>query len=263
MQTDDMQLSAAAAVLLEEWSGRCGGVPPFDQIQPEGFEAALEAAMQQQLHEIEAIASESHPATFHNTVAAMERSGRAFDRVAAVFHVWRANMSTPEFRDIERVMAPRLAAFADRITQNEALFRRIEVVFHSPEKERLTAEQQRLVWLYYTNFVRSGAQLQPEGKTRLSEINQRLAALFTEFNQNVLSDEDDRYLLIESESDLDGLPQSLRDAAATAAAERDHPGMWVIGNTRSSMEPFLVQSKQRGLRERAWRLWTSRGDGPG
>jgi peptidyl-dipeptidase Dcp len=257
----DTELDGAAAALLAQWTGRCSGVPPFDEAGLHAFEPALEAAMQEQLLEVDTIVEGSHPPTFHNTVEALERTGRSFDRAAAVYHVWRANMSTPEFREIERAMAPRLAAFADRITQNEALFRRIEVAYKSPEKERLTAEQQRLVWLHYTNFVRSGARLPPAGKARLSEINQRLAALFTEFNQNVLADEDGAFLLLESESDLDGLPQSLRDAAASAAAERGHGGKWLISNTRSSMEPFLVHAARRDLRERGWRLWTSRGEG--
>src|SRR5690606_38561860 len=241
--------------LLAEWTGPYGGVPPFDRVRIEHFKPALETAMREQLEEIERIVANPEPPTFENTIVALERSGRTLDRVMAVYGVWASNMSSPEFQAVEREMAPRLAEFSDRITQNEALFRRIEAVYESPEKAELTPEQQRLVWLYYTNFVRAGAKLGPQEKARLSEINQRLAELFTKFNQNVLADESDRYLVLESEADLAGLPEALRQSAAAEAESRSLAGKWVIANTRSSMEPFLTYSDRRDLRERAWRLW--------
>src|SRR5881396_2943987 len=98
-------------------------------------------------------------------------------------------MSTPDFQKVEEEMAPRLAAFADRITQNEKLFARIAAVYGAREASGLTPEQERLAWLDYTNFVRAGARLDSAAKKRLSEINQRLAALYTRFSQNLLADE--------------------------------------------------------------------------
>ncbi len=169
-------------------------------------------------------------------------------------------MNTPEFRDVQREMAPRLAAFGDQITQNEALFRRIEAVYESPAKSSLTPEQQRLVWRDYTNFVRAGAKLDGPAKARLSEINQKLAGLYTKFAQNVLADETDQFLVLHDEAELVGLPQSLRDAAAEAAASRKMTGSWVINNTRSSVDPFLTFSDRRDLREKAWRMFVDRGD---
>jgi peptidyl-dipeptidase Dcp len=158
-------------------------------------------------------------------------------------------------------MAPKLAAFNDKIYQNEALFKRIEAVYNSPAKLKLTPEQQRLTWLYYTNFVRSGARLNAEAKTRLSQINQKLAGLYTKFGQNVLAEEDGQFVLLKSEADLAGLPQSLRDAAAAAAVTKKQPaGTWVISNTRSSVDPFLTYSERRDLREQAWRMFVNRGD---
>jgi len=246
--------------LLVEWTGPYGGVPPFDRVRVEDFEPALEAAMAENLAEVERIATNPAEPTFENTIAALERAGRTLDRVGTVYWVWSATMNSPEFQAVERVMAPRLAAFSDRITQNEALFRRIEAVYESPEMEELTPEQQRLTWRYYTNFVRAGAKLDAAAKARLSEINQRLAELFTRFNQNVLADETNHYLVLESEEDLAGLPQSVRDAAAALAESKGLEGKWVIANTRSSMDPFLTYSDRRDLREKAWRMWVSRGD---
>ncbi len=260
MHTTAARIPVEDNPLLAEWTGPYGGVPPFDRVRIEHFKPALETAMREQLEEIERIVANPEPPTFENTIVALERSGRTLDRVMAVYGVWASNMSSPEFQAVEREMAPRLAEFSDRITQNEALFRRIEAVYESPEKAELTPEQQRLVWLYYTNFVRAGAKLGPQEKARLSEINQRLAELFTKFNQNVLADESDRYLVLESEADLAGLPEALRQSAAAEAESRSLAGKWVIANTRSSMEPFLTYSDRRDLRERAWRLWTARGD---
>lgn len=246
--------------LLAEWTGPYGGVPPFDQIEVAHFVPALEAAMAMNLEEVDRIANDPAPPTFENTIAALERTGRALDRVWTAYGIWSNNLSTPEFQAVEREMEPKLAAFSDKITQNEALFRRIEAVYNAPEKANLTPEQQRLTWRYYTNFVRAGAKLDPAAKARVSEINQRLAELFTQFSQNVLADEDNYALVLESEADLAGLPQSVIDAAAAAAEEEGKPGKWVIKNTRSSMEPFLTYSDRRDLREKAWRMWVDRGD---
>jgi peptidyl-dipeptidase Dcp len=246
--------------LLAEWTGPYGGVPPFDRVRIEHFRPALEAAMAQELAEVERIASNPQPATFENTIAALERTGRVTGRVGTVYGIWGGNMSTPEFQAVEREMAPRLAAYSDQITQNAALFRRIEAVYNSPQKSSWTPEQQRLAWRYYTNFVRAGAQLDAAKKARLSEINQRLAQLYTNFSQNVLKDENEQTVVIENEAELAGLPQSLREAAAAAAASRGMQGKWVITNTRSSTDPFLTYSDRRDLRERVWRMFVNRGD---
>ncbi|HVT43759.1 MAG TPA: M3 family metallopeptidase [Thermoanaerobaculia bacterium] len=251
---------AQANPLLAPWTGPFGGVPPFAQIRVEYFKPALEAAMAENLAEIERIAANPAPPTFANTNEAMQRAGRTLNRVSTVYGVWSSTMSSPAFQLVEREMEPRLAAFSDQITQNTALFRRIESVYESPDKARLTAEQQRLAWLTHTNFVRAGARLDATAKKRLSEINQRLAVLFTDFSQNVLADETNQYLVIRNQSDLAGLPKSLRDAAAGAASSKGMEGSWVITNTRSAMEPSLTYSDRRELREQAWRMFFGRGE---
>lgn len=260
VQTATVAPAAPANPLLAEWVGPYGGVPAFDQVRVEEFKPALEAAMAENLAEVDRIAKNPAAPAFENTIAPLERSGRTLDRATTFYGVWSSTMSGPQFQAVQREMAPKLAAFSDQITQNEALFRRIEAVYNSPEKGRLTPEQQRLVWLYHNNFVRAGARLDAAAKARLSEINQQLAGLFTRFSQNVLADETDRFLVLESEADLAGLPQSLRDAAAAAATTKDLPGKWVIANTRSAMDPFLTYSDRRDLREKGWRLFINRGD---
>jgi peptidyl-dipeptidase Dcp len=246
--------------LLSEWTGPYGGAPPFDRVKVSDFKPALEAAMAENLSEVDKIAGDPAPPTFENTVVAMERAGRALDRVTTFYGIWSSNMNGPEFQSVQREMAPRLAAFFDRVTQNAALFRRIEAVYNSPSKKKLSPEQQRLAWLYYTNFVRGGAKLDAQSKSRLSEINQKLAGLYTRFSQNLLADENEQFLVLRSEAELAGLPQSLRDAAAAAGEAKKQPGAWVILNTRSSIDPFLTYSDRRDLRERAWRMFVNRGD---
>jgi peptidyl-dipeptidase Dcp len=255
--------SANENPLVAKWEGPFGGVPPFDRVQVSLFKPALEAAMAEQLSEIEKIAADAAKPNFENTVTALERSGRTLNRVQTVYAVWASTMNGPDFQVVQREMAPRLAAFSDKITQNEPLFKRIEAVYNSPEKTRLTPEQQRLAWLYYTNFVRAGARLNAEDKARLSQINQKLAGLYTRFSQNVLAEETDQFIALKTEAELAGLPSSVRDAAAAAATAKKMPGAWVIMNTRSSIDPFLTYSDRRDLREKAWRMFINRGDNGG
>jgi peptidyl-dipeptidase Dcp len=246
--------------LLVPWEGPYGGVPPFDKIKVEQFKPALEAGMTEALAAMDRIAKDPAPPTFANTIAAMEGAGRTLERAASIFGVYSSSMSTPDFQKVEQEMAPKLAAFNDQITQNEALFGRIAAVHGARESAGLTPEQKRLVWLDYTNFVRAGAKLDATAKKRLSEINQRLALLFTQFSQNLLADETDYALFLEKEEDLAGLPESLRASAAASAQERGQKAKWAILNTRSSMEPFLTYSDRRDLRERVWRTYYNRGD---
>jgi peptidyl-dipeptidase Dcp len=242
------------------WEGPYGGVPPFDRVQVSLFKPALEAAMAENLAEVDRVAADPAAPTFANTIEALERAGRTLNRVGTLYGVWGATMSTPDYQSVQREMAPKLAAFNDKITQNEALFKRVEAVYNSPDKAKWTPEQQRLAWLYYTNFVRAGARLDKDAKARLSAINQKLAGLFTRFGQNVLAEESDQFVVLKTEGDLAGLPQSVRDAAAEAAATKKQTGVWLINNTRSSVDPFLTYSDRRELREKVWRMFVSRGD---
>lgn len=251
--------SPADNPLLEPWSGPFGGVPPFDRARVEHLEPALVAGMAAQLQEIERLTANPDAPTFANTIATLDATGQLLERVNAVYGVYTSTLNDAAVQAIEREMAPRLAAFADRITQNTALFARIAAVYEARDKSGLTAEQQRLTWLYYTDFVRAGARLDSVAKARLSAINQQLAALFTRFSQNVLADEEQHFLLLDA-ADLAGLPESLRAGAAAEAGRRGHAGRWAIANTRSSVEPFLTFSSRRDLRERVWRTFVQRGD---
>jgi peptidyl-dipeptidase Dcp len=249
--------------LLAPWGGPHGGVPAFDKVKVADFKPALEAAMAENLAEVAAIANNPKPPTFDNTIVALERSGGTLDRVQAEYGVWKTTLNDKAFSAVETEMAPKMAAFSDQISQNAALFKRIEAVYKDPATKKLTPEQQRLVEVRYKAFVRSGAKLDAPAKARLSAINQQLAGFFTKFSQNVLADEADSVLVLKTERDLGGLPASLREAAQATATTRKVTAAGVITNTRSSIEPFLTYSDQRALREKAWRMFVNRGDNGG
>ncbi|HEY9234181.1 MULTISPECIES: M3 family metallopeptidase [Phenylobacterium] len=249
---------AAGNALTATWTGPHGGVPAFDKVRVADFMPAFDLAMKTERAEIDAIAGASAAPNFDNTIAALERSGSMIERVGTYAGVWGSTLSTPEFRTIEKELSPKLSAHDDETLQDEKLFKRIEAVYEG--RSVLTPEQQRLTWLYWNRFVRAGARLTPEAKTRVAAINQELASLFTSFSQNLLADETDYVLYLRTESELAGLPNDVRAAAATAAEERGHKGEWAVLNTRSSMEPFLTYSNRRDLREKVWRTYYNRGD---
>src|SRR3989449_8143839 len=175
--------------LLEKWAGPYGGVPPFDRVKVADFKPALETAMAENLKEIDAIVKNPAKPDFENTIAAFERAGKPYDRVSAIYRVFSSTMSTDDFQKVETEMAPKLAAFTDQIVQNKEIFSRIPVVHDTREVSGLTPEQKRLAWLDYTTFVRAGARLEGAARQRMTEINQRLASLFTKVFQNLLADQ--------------------------------------------------------------------------
>ncbi|WP_035645333.1 M3 family metallopeptidase [Flavobacterium sp. ASV13] len=246
--------------LLKPWSGPYGGVPAFNEYKVSDFKPAIQFAIQEKLNEIDVIANNPKPATFENTIVALERSGGTIERILTVYGIYRSNLSSPEFSAIDRELSPKFSEFSDKINQNKKLFTRIETVYNSKEKSKLTGEQQRLIWLYYTNFVRQGAQLNEADKAKVAGINKELATLFTRFSQNLLAEEHNQYVALKTESDFDGLPQEVKNAAIAEAKERKLDVLGCIANTRSSIEPFLTFSTRRDLREKAFDIFVKRGD---
>ena len=145
--------------LVAPWTGPFGGVPPFDKVRVEDFSPAMDAAMAANRAEITAIAANPAPASFENTIVALERSGATLDRVGTYMGIWSGTLSTPAMQAVERDMAPKESAHSDAIIQNAALFARIQAVYDARETAGLTPEQQRLTWLYWNRFVRAGARL--------------------------------------------------------------------------------------------------------
>ncbi|WP_264552335.1 M3 family metallopeptidase [Flavobacterium sp. N2038] len=246
--------------LLKEWKGPYGGIPNFADYKVSDFKPAIEFAIQEKWNEINAIANNSEQPTFGNTIVALELSGLTIERIQAVYGIYRSNLSTPEFSAVDTEMSPKLAEIEDRMYQNKELFARIETIYKSEESKELSSEQQRLIWLYYTNFVREGAELNEDDKKEVAKINQELAGLFTSFSQKLLAEENDQFLELKSEEDFSGLPEEFKNAAIAEAKERNLTVLGCIGNTRSSIEPFLTFSNNRSLREKAFDIFVKRGD---
>ena len=234
------------------------GIPPFERIQSEHYVPAFEAALAAHAGEIEAITGETAPTTFANTVVAMERAGQALDRVAGVFYNLTGSHTNPELQAIEREIGPKLARHGSAIYLDPKLWARISAV----EAEGLGPEERRVLDRYRIRFRRAGADLEPAAKARIAEIAARMSELGTRFSQNLLADESSFTLPLQAEEDLAGLPPFLRAAAASAARERGLDGS-VITLSRSLIEPFLVFSTRRDLRERAYAAWTRRGENGG
>ncbi|MGE5271209.1 MAG: M3 family metallopeptidase [Thiohalocapsa sp.] len=234
------------------------GLPPFERIRPEHFPPAFERGMAQEAAEIAAIAGETAPPDFANTIEALERSGRSLRRVSRVFHNLDASAGNEALQAIDRDYAPKLAAHHLKIALDPGLFARIDALYRQRERLGLDADQRRLLERHHLRFVRSGALLAPAEKSRLAAITERLATLHTLFGQNVLHDEDDWRLVLDAD-ELAGLPDFARAAAATAASERGLDGKYVITLARASVEPFLTFSARRELRRKAYEAWAARG----
>lgn len=245
--------------LLQPWSGNYGGYPAFDKVKIKDFLPAFEVAMKEGLNEIEKIANNPAPPTFENTMLELEKSGHSISRLIAIYGVWSSTMNSDEFQNVETIIEPKLSEYSDKIAQNSKLFKRIEKIYNSEEYKTLSLEAQRLTYLKYSGLVRNGARLNETDKAKLSNYNQALAALYTKFSQNLLSDENDKIVVIENKTDLKGLSKDLVDAAASAGVGVNK-GKWVINNTRSSVDPFLTYAENRDLREKVWRMFISRGD---
>jgi peptidyl-dipeptidase Dcp len=248
--------------LLEDWSGAFG-VPPFTRIEPRHFLPAFARAFADHSSEVAAIAAHQAAPTFANTIDALETAGAALTRVSNVFDLLASADTNDDILEIERELAPLEAQHWNRILMDEALFRRVDRLYRSRDELGLTPEQARVLERYHAMFTRAGAALEAAAKARLAAINERLAALATDFGQNVLADEQASMLELDGEADLEGLPDFVRSAARAAATERGLEGKHIITTARSSVEPFLQFSARRDLREKIFRAWIARGDGGG
>ncbi len=253
--------SSAQNPLLAEWTGPFG-LPPFAELAPEQFRPAFDAALGEHSAEIDAIAGNPEPATFANTIEALERGGRTLDRVASVFFVLAGADTSDAIEEVERNISPLLARHSNALYLNAKLYARIADLYARRDSLGLSPEQARVLERYHTRFVRAGAALEKPSQDRLAAINERLASLGTQFGQNVLADEKG-YALILDEADLDGLPDFARAGAAAAAEERGHPGKYAFTLSRSSVEPFLQFSARRDLREKIFNAWIRRGENGG
>ena len=248
--------------LLQTWTTPFG-LPPFAAIRPEHFEPAFAEALRSHRADIAAIANNTSPATFENTLVAFDKSGWVLNRIEKVFFNLTASETSPALQAVEREMSPRLAAHYSAIYLDAALFARIDDLHRRRGELVFNVEQLQLLRRVHLDFERAGARLPKEARARSAAIVERLATLSTRFSQNVLADEAKYRLPLEDERDMAGLPDDVRAAARAAAQQRGDKAGAVITLSRSLIVPFLTFSQRRDLREQAFKAWTRRGENDG
>jgi peptidyl-dipeptidase Dcp len=236
------------------------GAPEFDRLRPDHFLPALASAIALAEKEIEAIAGSTEPASFENTIVALERGGALLARVRRAFWTIASAQAEPGIRSIEGEVSTLLTRHATSISHDSRLFARVRAVWSGRDSAGLDPAQKRLVESTYRGFVDGGAALDGEAKARFAEISQSLAALSTQYGQNVLAAAAAWEMWLDDD-DLEGLPPAMRDAAARHGERRGGKGRYLLTLDRGDAEGFLTFSARRDLREHVWRAFTSRCDG--
>jgi peptidyl-dipeptidase Dcp len=236
-------------------------LPPFDRIKDADFRPAFEAGMAEHRKEIEAIDNDKAAPTFENTLVALEKSGQLLDRVASVFFNLNSSNTNPEILKIASEMAPKLAAHRDAILLDPVLFSRVDAVYQDRANLKLDPESLQLLERTHLEFVRAGARLSPEDKTKLKQLNEQIAALTNQFSQNVLKATKDSAVVVDNVAELDGLSPEQIGAAAEAAKARKLEGKWVITLQNTTIQPALADLRNRALREKIFKASTERANG--
>ncbi len=250
-----------AASLISPWPGPYGGLPPFERATPALIEEAMALALAEKRAEIAAIAGNAAPPTFENTILAIEASGTALARAMALYSGFASTRAVGDMPAAAARIAPLLPALDDEIAHNDALFARIDAV-HA-DMTALTSEQRRLTAVIRDRLVRRGAGLAADSRARLAAINQRIAALQSQFNQNLIAEQDAQAVFVDSAAALAGLTDSAIAAAAAAAAQRGQPGRWAIPNARPAVWPVLTCVHDRDVRKQVRDMWMTRGEHDG
>lgn len=233
-------------------------VPPFDKIKNEHFKPAILEGIAKHQAEIDAIANNTQPATFENTILAMENAGELLANVNTVFSNLNSANTNKEIQNIAKETAPNLSAHRDNIYLNEKLFARVKSLWNQKESLGLNLEQAKILDNAYKDFVRSGANLSPADKETLRKINGTLSLTSLKYGQNILSETNGYELVIADKKDLAGLPKGIIDAAAADAKAKGKEGKWVFTLSNSSVMPFLQYSSNRELRKQIWNAYQTR-----
>ena len=233
--------------------------PQFDKIRNEDYKPAFEKGMRDSEAEIEAITNSTDPATFDNTIVAMERSSQLLARVSRVFFSQSGTNTNDVMQKLQAEMAPKLSAHTDKMMLNGKLFARVQAVFDQREKLGLDAESRRLIERYHTDFVRAGAKLSDADKTKLKAINAELASLSTKFSQNLLKETNASAIVVDKREQLKGLADDAIAATAEAAKKRNLDGKFVIPLMNTTGQPSLASLEDRSLRQRIMQASLDRG----
>lgn len=232
---------------------------PFERIEPSHYEPAFDQAIAGLLAEVSEIANNPDAPTFANTLVALERSGKLMNKVSPVFFNVLGAESSDELMEISKRISPKLSECSNNVYLNEALFERVKAVYEQKDRLNLSIEDKRLLEKTYTAFERRGATLDEQGKAKYRELSTALSLLSLNFNQNALKDMNRFEHLIIKEADLAGLPEGIREAAATLAREKGKDG-WLFTLSAPSYVPFMRYSDNRELREMMYKQYQSIGN---
>ena len=236
-------------------------IPPFEEIKMEHYKPGFEQGMKEHLDEINNITANTEAATFENTFVALERTGKTLDKVSDVFFNLLSSNTNDQMDSLVQEMSPKLSAHSDSILLNKDLFHRVKSVYEKRKSLNLNPEQTRLIEETHKYFVRAGVQLDENSMERLTAINQELSSLSVQFDQNLLKETNEGFILvIDDKNQLHGLPKDVVDQASALAESEDHSGKWLFKPTRASMYPFLTYSAERDLREKLYNSYIRRGN---
>ena len=228
---------------------------PFHLIKTEHYEPAILKGMEMHNEEIEAIINNPEQPTFHNTIVALERSGATLDRAATIFGNLLSAETSDELQAIAQRVMPQLSEHSNNISLNEKLFARIKAVYDSAESTQLNQEDRVLLDNTYDGFIRNGANLPEADKERFRQISSELSVLTLQFSQNNLN-ETNSYELPLTLEQLDGIPESVIEAYAQTAKEKDKEG-YVVTLHAPSLVPFLKYSRNRELRKQLYMAYNT------
>ena len=232
---------------------------PFSEIKNEHFLPAFKVAIEEARAEVQAIIDNPDAPTFENTIVAMSQSGDRLSTIRKIFFNLNSAETNDEIQKIAQEVAPMLSEFGNDISLNPDLFARVKAVYEQKEGLVLTPEQETLLENSYLGFVRSGANLNEDQKTRYREITGELSKISLQFSENVLAETNAFELHITDEADLAGLPEFVRESAAHTAKSKDKEG-WIFTLQYPSYVPFMKYADNRDLREKMLRANSSKGN---
>ena len=235
--------------------------PDFNVIENRHFMPAFERGMEEQLHEIDSIATQESEPTFDNTIVEMELSGDLLTRVQRVFYNLTSAHTNDEIQKIQSELAPKLAAHSDNIYLNRDLFNRVETLYQNVEQLDLDEESKKLLTDTYRDFVRAGAQLNDEQQSRMREINEQISSLTTEFQEKLLEMTRERAVVVENEAMLDGLSSDRIASAKQLAEDRGLENSYLINISNTTRHPLLSSLNNREMRKQLWEASAYRGLG--
>lgn len=243
---------------MEEWDTPYG-VPPFDKIKPEHYLPAFEEGMKQQKENINAIVNSTEEPTFANTIIPLEYSDELLNKVSMVFFNLTECCNDEEMEKLADTIMPLVTQHGDDVMLNEKLFQKVKTVYDNREKEKLNPEQLRLLEETYKGFVRGGANVPAEKQARFREINTKLASLTQKFGNNVLKATNSYTLVVDDVKKLDGLTeQQLQNAKELGNENAKTKGKYVFTLDMPTLEPFLMNCKNRELRKQIWTAYSNR-----